>query len=355
MAFRMPLGRLFWKLVLALSMSMLLTMVGGITYLLLNGRSLPPIPHGEPMVGFIPLIPLLSALIAITLIGLVLAWYLSLPLRHLRWALRRVAHGHLDTRVRPLMRGRRDEIADLAHDFDGMAEQLQSAVESQRTLLHDVSHELRSPLTRLQAAIGLIRQDPSLTNSMLERIEAESERLNDLIEELLTLHRLEAGAPASSPERVDLIELLQSIADDAEFEAQASGRTVSIEASGSFVVPVHGELIYRAFENVVRNAVKYSPRGATVEIRAVIEAQGLTVSVADRGPGVPPEMLASIFQPFVRIGNTENLQGTGLGLTIAHRAMVMHGAQVQAEPRQGGGLVIRLRFPICPESRLYPA
>jgi two-component system OmpR family sensor kinase len=291
------------------------------------------------------MVPLLSALIAIFIIGLVLAWYLSRPLLHLRWALQRVARGHLETRVRPLMRGRRDEIADLAHDFDGMAEQLQKAVESRRTLLHDVSHELRSPLSRLQVAIGLMRRDPSLTESMLERIESESERLNDLIEELLTLHRLEAGVPSAPPERVDLIELLQAIAYDADFEARAAGCHVSIDAKGSFVAQVHGELIYRAFENVIRNAVKYSPKGTFVDVHAIVDPSGLTVRVADRGPGVPPEKLSEMFEPFMRIGKNDGRHGAGLGLAITRRAMAMHGAQVNASLREGGGLVINLSFP----------
>lgn len=337
-------GRLFWKLVMALFLSMVLAGVGVWAYVTLTGHPLPPPPDDMPR-GPTPLIPIIAALFGSLAAGLVLAWYLSRPLRHLRWALDRVAHGRLDTRVRPFMRGRRDEIADLAHDFDRMAEQLQKAVESRRVLLHDVSHELRSPLARMQTAIGLLRQDPALTEPMLARIELESERLDHLIEELLTLHRLEAGAPATPRERVDLIELLHAIAEDAEFEARAKGNQVRIDAEGTYVTEVHGELIYRALENVIRNAVKYSPDGACVDVVARTGVDGLEVSVSDRGPGVPAEMLDPIFEPFVRLPHPAAGRGAGLGLAITRRAMTMHGAHAKAALRQGGGLEVTLSFP----------
>ncbi len=340
---RLP-GRLFWKLVFALFLCMALPLVGVAAYLMLSGHAPPPPPADGA--HFFPLVHILSTLAAISIIGLALAWYLTRPLQHLRWALREVARGHLDIRVSPLMRGRRDEIADLAHEVDRMVEQLQAAVDSQRTLLHDVSHELRSPLTRLQAAIGLMRQDPATADAMLQRIEAESLRLDALIEELLTLHRLEAGVASAPPERVDLIELLQAIAEDADFEARAQGCTVGIEADQAFVAEVDGELVYRAFENVVRNALRHSPAGAVVEISARVSAEGLLVQVADRGPGVPPAMLDAMFEPFVRgesaAGGT---QGAGLGLAITRRAMAVHGATVEATLREGGGLVLSLRLP----------
>jgi two-component system OmpR family sensor kinase len=341
------LGRLFWKLLLALSLSMALSMVGTTLYILLTGRQFPAPPRDALVFGYLPIVPLLSGLIAILVISLVLAWYLSRPLRHLRWALRRVAQGHLDTRVLPLMKGRRDEIADLARDFDRMAEQLQKVMESRRILFHDISHELRSPLTRMQAAIGLSRQDPALTDAMLLRIENESGRLDNLIEELLTLHRLEAGTSVMPLERVDLIELLGDITEDADFEARATGRRVASDAQGSFVVDVQGELIYRAFENVIRNAVKYSPPGGIVEVHVQVapETAALVVTVADRGPGVESSMLETIFEPFFRAEGSELMRGTGLGLAIARRAMLMHGGSVSASLRDGGGLLVTLTLP----------
>lgn len=341
--------RLFWKLLLALAMSMVLAISGTVGFLALTGHKPPPPVDDMPMLGPVPLVPVVSVVTAVLVISLVLAWYLSHPLRHLRWAMQRFADGQLDTRVEPLMSGRRDEIADLAHEFDRMAAQIEQLTQANRTLLHDISHELRSPLTRQQAAIGLLRQDPMQAASMLERIEREGERLDMLIEELLTLHRLDAGATSAPLQRIDVIELLQAIADDANFEARASQQTLRLDAPDSFVTEAHGELLYRAFENVIRNALKFSPSGSEIDVIASIAEDGgkLTTTVQDRGPGVPPEMLAAIFEPFTRVDGSESVRGTGLGLAIARRAMLLHRGSINAALREGGGLVITLSLPKC--------
>lgn len=341
-------GRLFWKLLLALWISMILSIAGAATYFYLTGNRPPPPDAGIARIGVIPVAPLVSAGIAILVTGLVLAWYLARPLQNLRWALRRMAEGHLDTRVQPLMGRRSDEIVDLAQDFDRMATQLQQLTESRRVLLHDISHELRSPLTRIQAAIGLLRQDPAQTDAMTDRIARESERLDTLIEELLTLHRMEAGAGEVSRERVDVVELLHAIAEDADFEARACSRSVDIEAPDKFVASVNGELIYRAFENVIRNAVKFSPEGTAVEVRSRLTGDGrvLETLVSDRGPGVPQQMLETIFLPFTRVEGSEPVRGVGLGLAIARRAIELHGGSVRAAAREGGGLEVRIVLPL---------
>lgn len=351
------MDRLFWKLLLALWLNMLLSFVGTIAYIKFMGG--PPPPDDVGTFGFIPLVPLISAIAAVLIIGPALAWYLSRPLRHLRWALRSAAEGRFDTRVQPLMDGRRDEIADLAQEFDNMASQLQQMTASRQVLFHDISHELRSPLSRLQAAIGLLRQDPSTAATMIDRIERESERLDFLIEELLTLHRLEAPAGLAS-ERVDVVELLHAIAEDADFEARTQlGRQVQIEALGQFVVLANGELLYRAFENVIRNAVKYTAPDSVVEIHAAVhpESGQLVTTVRDRGPGVPASMLQKIFEPFTRVEGCESVRGVGLGLAIALRAMKLHGGHIEAHARDGGGLIVTLCLPANPdvvEGRLSP-
>lgn len=343
-----PFGRLFWKLLLALVMSMVLSIGGTVGFFLFTGRTPPP-PVGMPMWGLVPLVPVISAVIAVLVISLVLAWYLSHPLHHLSWALQRFSEGWLDTRVEPLMSGRRDEIADLARDFDRMAARIEQLAQAKRTLMHDISHELRSPLTRLQAAIGLMRQAPALATTMIERIEHESERLDMLIDELLTLHRLDAGPTGTLQQRVDVIELLQAIADDADFEARASQRTLHLETPSSFVTKAHGELLYRAFENVIRNALKYSPAGSEIDVvvRIIKEGAMLVVTVQDRGPGVPLEMLQAIFEPFTRVEGSESVRGAGLGLAIARRAMLLHGGSIEATMREGGGLVVTFSLPRC--------
>ncbi|EGH24713.1 sensory histidine kinase in two-component regulatory system with cpxr [Pseudomonas amygdali pv. mori str. 301020] len=339
-------GRLFWKLSLALFLSMALAMLGTYAYITLTNRSIPLPPEDIARIGPIPIIPVMSGLCAILVMGLVLAWYLTRPLQRLTWALRRIADGHFDTRVTPLMQGQRDEIADLAHEFDRMAEQLQNALESQKALFHDISHELRSPLTRMQAAIGLTRQDPEATLAMLDRIELESNRLDSMIDELLSLHRIEAKIMPTMLDRIDLIELLRLIIEDANFEAKGTGREVVLEASETFIACVHGELIYRAFENVIRNAIKYGPRGKTIKVRAKVDTdQQLEVVVSDRGPGVPQHQLDDIFKPFYRIEGEESGRGTGLGLAIAQRSLVLHRGHICAYNREAGGLEVKMNIP----------
>jgi signal transduction histidine kinase len=342
MPFIVRTGRLFWKLTLALWVSIILASAGISAYLTITGQK--PSSAGR---GGVPTEALVSGGLAVLLVGTVLAWYLSRPLHHLRRALQQIGEGDLNTRVAPLMGNRRDEIADLAREFDRMATQLQQLTESRKQLLHDISHELRSPLTRMEAAIGLMRQDPAQTPAMVERIARESGRLDALIEELLTLHRLEAGAVVSRNDRVDVIELLRAIADDAEFEAHANSRTVLLDAPGEFVTVVNGELIYRALENVVRNAVKFTRPDTAVEISAHVATDGaeLIIQVKDRGPGVPQHKLEAIFEPFTRVEGSEAVRGVGLGLAIARRAVTLHGGRVEAAPRDGGGLVISIRIP----------
>jgi two-component system OmpR family sensor kinase len=287
----------------------------------------------------------LAALVASAL----LAWYLARPIRHLRWAFRAAAEGRLETRVRPLMKGRRDEIADLGGDFDLMAQQLQMLVAAQRRLLHDVSHELRSPLARLQAAIGLVRQDPARLEASLERIEREVARLDALVGEVLTLARLEGGTAAGALETVDLADLVANIAADARFEAEASGRKVQLESADSVPVRGRAELLHRAVENVVRNAVKYTTAGSTVEIRLATAGDGrqALLSVRDHGPGIAAHELDRIFVPFYRSGSGAGGEGFGLGLAIAQAAVVAHGGGIRAENAQGGGLRIEIQLPLA--------
>lgn len=289
------------------------------------------------------LVPLIIGTVMSALFSGYLAYYLAWPLAYLRRAMSDVAQGRFGTRVKPMMGGRRDEIVDLAEDCDRMANQLRLLVEAQQHLLHDISHELRSPLTRMQAAIGLLRQDEARLD-MLERIERESERMDTLIEALLTLARLQGRPESIERESLDIIEWLAVIVEDAQFEAQMKGCRVSLEAGAPFVAQVNGELLYRCFENVIRNAVRYSPAGTTVQVSAEIDGDSLTVHISDQGPGVEAPRLQSIFQPFER-GLGDASVGFGLGLAIASRAVEMHGGSILARNRQGGGLSVDIRLP----------
>lgn len=305
----------------------------------------PPGPGGQ----FFLLVPVISGVLSSLLASLALAWYLTKPLRHLHWGVDRVADGRFDTRIRPHMGRRRDELVDLADRFDHMTEQLQQLTEARTRLFHDLSHELRSPLGRMRAAMGLIRQDPSEAGAMVERIDREIERLDGLVNELLTLHRLEAGASHQRNDHIDLIELLREIAEDAGFEAASTGRRLSLQATGRFVAQVDGELLYRAFENVIRNAIKFTAPDTAVEVSASVftdeAGRRLKVSVSDRGPGASDALLKAMFDPFVRGDNGTQGVGHGLGLAIARRAVRAHGGDIAAHRREGGGLVIDIVLP----------
>jgi two-component system OmpR family sensor kinase len=285
---------------------------------------------------------LLSAGMTGLLFSAGLAWYLTRPVRHLRDASRQLAAGLLDTRVGPRIGHRRDEIADLGRDFDHMAEQLQSLVNAQQRLLHDVSHELRSPLARLQVAIGLLRQNPENAEQTLERIERESWRLDELVGQLLTLSRLEAGV-SHPAEPIDLTQLLRDIATDAEFESTAEGRKITLHCEDGLTVTGNHEALHRALDNIVRNALHYTPAQSTIEISAGRKASGgIHISVCDAGPGVAEDKLASLFEPFVRADDNAARDGYGLGLAIARRAVEAHGGGIRAINRQEGGLCVEV-------------
>lgn len=297
-------------------------------------------------------IPVLIAALVSALACLLLSRYLTLPLERLRRTTQQFAAGDLTQRVTPGMCKRKDEIADLALAFDKMAERLEKAFGAQRQLLRDASHELRSPLARLQVALGLARQRSSGADKELDRIEREAERLNELIGRLLSLSRLEAGVDGASVEAIDLPELLQSLAEDARFEATARGCRVSLRTSVPATVTANALWLHSALENVVRNAIKYTKEGTDVEItlRGDPAKPGwIVIQIRDHGPGVPEEDLSRLFEPFVRVGEARDRAsgGYGLGLAIADRAVRLYGGEITARNESGGGLsvLIRLRKP----------
>jgi len=276
-----------------------------------------------------------------------LAWYLARPIRSLRWAFDAAAAGRLETRVSPLMGSRRDEIADLGRDFDRMAQQLQNLVSAQRRLLHDVSHELRSPLARLQAAIGLARQQPAKLDTSLERIEREAMRLDSMVGEVLALARLESGTASRMKERVDLAYIAASIAEDARFEAEALARAVRFNASGDAPVIGNADLLHRAVENIVRNAVKFTREGTTVDVRVHTTRTSAILTVTDHGPGIAAGELEKVFDPFYRGDAGMGTSGFGLGLAIAQRAVDAHGGAIKAANVPGGGLEVEVDLPLA--------
>jgi two-component system sensor histidine kinase CpxA len=299
-------------------------------------------------------LPLILAALVSGLVCFLLARYLTAPLSRLRRATEAYAAGDLGARVAPTLGTRKDEVADLAHAFDHMAQRLQELMASQRQLLSDVSHELRSPLARLQVALGLARQRVAgQANVEFARIEQEAERLNDLIGQLLSLAKLEASVAPSTHEPVDLAELLATIASDADYEARASGRRVVITHSEPAVILGEARLLHSALENIVRNAVRYTPEDTSVNLsleRVGVKPDSWRIVIHDQGPGVPEEMLPRLFEPFVRVGNARDRAsgGYGLGLAIAQKAVRLHGGEIAARNEQAGGFCVTVTLPTTP-------
>src|SRR5580658_1849019 len=215
-----------------------------------------------------PIVMTLATLLVSTIVCFLLARYLSDPIRHLRAATRSIAAGDLGVRVSTLMGARRDELAMLALDFDLMAERLRALLASHRELLRDVSHELRSPLARLQIALGLARRPNADLELEFERIERETARLDELIGEILSLSRLDDPARTLATEQVNLEELVETLVDNARVEAEPRGIQVTIQAIAPLSIEADRELLYRAVENVLRNALRFSPDGAAVDVSA---------------------------------------------------------------------------------------
>jgi two-component system sensor histidine kinase CpxA len=309
-------------------------------------------PRGLPFPG------LIIAVISSGLVCYLLAWWLTMPIVRLRAATRQLAAGDLAARAGAPNIRRRDEVAGLMRDFDTMAERLENLVKAQSRLLNDISHELRSPLARLNVALGLARQRSNMESaSMLDRIELEASRLNELIGRILTLARLEDGEQSVPPTPVLLDEVVLSVAEDAEFEAQARHCHVHSEIpAGIWGVRGDASLLHSAIENVVRNAIRYTREGTTVEIRLEkTESAGgeeAVVRVTDCGSGVPADALEKLFQPFYRLDDARGRQtgGVGLGLAITERAVRFHGGHVAATNRPDGGLIVEIRLTLMPTS-----
>jgi two-component system sensor histidine kinase CpxA len=287
--------------------------------------------------------------------GLVCFWlarYITAPILRLRAATHRLATGNLSARVGAAVGNRSDELAELSRDFDHMAEQIESLIFSQRRLLADISHELRSPLARLTVALGLVRlQANPESTSGLDRIELEAERLNTLIGSLLRLARLESGSEIMEGEVVALDRVVVEVAADADFEARSRNRHVRVTQADACAILGNRQLLRSAIENVIRNAVSYTDEGTEVQIalkKLSTNGHGAAlISVRDHGKGVPEESLHNIFLPFYRVGDARDRfsGGSGLGLSITERAVRLHGGTVKAENCNDGGLLVELQLP----------
>jgi two-component system sensor histidine kinase CpxA len=313
-------------------------------------------PRGVPITG------LIIGVITSGLVCYLLSWFLTKPIVRLRTATRLLAAGDFTARTGAPVTRRRDEVAGLMRDFDAMAERIENLVKAQSRLLNDISHELRSPLARLNVALGLTRQRSGSENvDMLDRIEMEALRLNELIGRILTLARLEDGEQMVPQTPVPLDELIASVTEDAEFEAQARHCHVHTKVpEGEWEVRGNASLLHSAVENVVRNAIRYTQEGSSVEVELARAANGgsseAVLRVSDSGPGVPPEALGKLFEPFYRLDDARGRQtgGVGLGLAITERAVRFHSGKVSASNRDGGGLMVEIRLPLIPSAKVTP-
>ena len=248
------------------------------------------------------------------------------------------------------MEKRADEFGDLARDFNAMAHRIDGLVSSQRQLISDVSHELRSPLTRINLALDLARRrlgkDPAF-----ERMSGDLEKLNDMIGRLLTVARLESGAVPVAWAVVDLGRLMAEIVEDAELEARERRCSVVCECTDDYQVMGDESLLCSAIENVVRNAIYYTEADTDIRVELALAEDSagklVLLRVIDRGPGVPEVDTENIFRPFYRVADARDRQsgGAGLGLAIASRVIALHRGRISASNCVGGGLEVRIELP----------
>jgi signal transduction histidine kinase len=293
--------------------------------------------------------------VSILIAGMVcyfLALYLTSPVKKLQSTVKAFASGNLEARVSPQLGNRADELANLGREFDQMAERIEGLISSQKRLLADISHELRTPLARLTVALELARKSADgRAVSAHNRIEQETERVNQLVGQLLTLTKLESGSERVPPEIVVLEEIVHQVIDDADYEAKPLHRCVKSDELEHCRVRGSFELLRSAIENVVRNAVRYTAEGTCVEVGLHWRLDTAILTVRDHGPGVPEAELQHIFEPFYRVSEARERSsgGVGLGLSIAHRTVKLHGGNIRADNAKDG-LVVTIELPLAPNA-----
>jgi two-component system sensor histidine kinase CpxA len=294
----------------------------------------------------------------ITTLCFVLAYSIASPIWGIQSAARRVAQGDFSARAPEAVSNRGDELGALATDFDSMVERIELLIRTQRSLLNSVSHELRSPLTRLNLSLAVLRKDASAhSSSTIERMERDIARIDTLIGQLLTLSRFEASLTSGIKEDVDFTLLVQEVAADGNFEAQSLGKSVILEEANSVVLQNADSLALRsACENIIRNAIHFTRPGTDVKVALEVKngaaASEVLLTVRDMGPGVPEDSLENIFQPFFRVDPPgARSRGNGLGLAIALEAVRMHHGSIAATNLSPQGLQVSIRLPTSRPSR----
>ncbi|HEY0746356.1 MAG TPA: ATP-binding protein [Steroidobacteraceae bacterium] len=297
------------------------------------------------------------ALVVSALTSWWLADHLTSPIRRIQAGARALASENLNVRVSAGLEDRKDELAVLARDFDAMADQLRANRSATTQLLRDISHELRSPLARMRVALGLARQPPADFARQLDRLERELERLDAMISQVLKLARLHGTDALLAREPFELDEMIEEVVRDANFEGAMKNCRVIVHGAANEAVLGNRELLRSAIENVLRNAVRYSPENAVVDVMVARATSGLEIRIRDRGPGVPATDLERIFEPFYRVAESRDRDsgGEGIGLAITAQVMKAHGgvacaanapgAEAPRADAPGGGLEIRLSLP----------
>lgn len=322
------------------------TLVNGEKYALVTQWNRPrPTPFfGEANYWYLRLLGLILTAIAVCY---ALARYISSPIVKLSLATKQLAGGDLHTRVAPEIGNRGDEIGKLSKDFDEMAERIESLILSQKRLTRDVSHELRSPLARLNVALELAKQKGSPeTHGLLNRIEREGKQLNDMISQILTLSKLESQSETIEMRNLDLCKLVEKVVADANFEAAANGKKVEIVQESDCRIYGNENLLRSAVENVLRNALRYTKD--VVNVSVAKNKTQIHVKIRDFGEGVPEAELENLFTPFFRVAEARERKsgGVGLGLAIAEQAVGTHKGKISAKNAVGGGLEVEIKLPV---------
>ena len=307
-------------------------------YFMLERRRFQP----PPFFGSRLMYQILAVILVGGLVSYALARYLSSPINKLRGATQLLADGNFDTRIAEQIGKRGDEVGSLARDFDEMAKRIEALITSEKRLTQDISHELRSPLARMNVALELARKKAdSDTLPLLGRLESESEKLNQLISQLLTLSKLEAGVVDFEKTKFNLTNLVEQIVDDTNFEAQGMDRGTVLIDKVNCQIEGNELLIRSAIENVIRNANRYTEKGTEVEVSLKEEANDFKIKIRDFGTGVDEEEIVKLFKPFYRVSVARDRKsgGAGLGLAIAKEAVTSHGGEIFARNVDPGLLV----------------
>ena len=288
-------------------------------------------------------------LIVCAILCFLMARYLAKPIVELQEASRRFANGDFSKKTIKSAMTRYDEIGDLANDFNNMAERLEAGINSQKRLFHDISHELRSPLARMQVGIELLQMKvPDSEKSLVERLEKDVTRMNVLIEEVLQFSKLENKQISGPVEEVELGKALENVCSDAEFESKNKHKGVRLEIKQDCLIKGNIALIERAFENIIRNGLRFTPENTFVEVSLERINNNAVIKIGDHGPGVPEDQIERIFAPFYCIKSDRNPQngGIGLGLSIALKAIQVHNGNIKISNKKEGGLLVTITLPI---------